>query len=235
MQLLTDVQIPRTLAVPVATDGQTEQCRERRSKLLNHSSQKLSSSAQGSPENWHLYGLCSIIVHSGTSLDSGHYYSYSRHSRMVGDVQSAIDSMNGSERTSDSQQSDGVKNGIQNLDIDLLDDEWYLFNDASVSKTSYASFSQLSQRFPEDVPYVLLYCKLTLDSTDTDSGETLLSNHVISSSLGNAIDTDNFQYMKVSFTAAVSYCLVDNSNTHGTMSHHLLARHCGVTGNAVCA
>ncbi len=61
------------------------------------------------------YRLCSVLVHQGSSISSGHYYCYVRAS----------------------------------------DNNWYMFNDASVNKVKEADVL-------EETPYLLIYEKIIL-------------------------------------------------------------------------
>lgn len=188
---------PRTLALPVQRDSpnstsNTSTAAKRRKKLLNHLNPKLPTSVSPSPENCELYGLCSVVVHSGASSECGHYYCYSRHSQ-VGDVESVIDSLdkassNGSQNT---EASDLEKSA--DMEVDFLEDKWCLFNDSRVSHATYASFSSVTRRFQKDTPYVLVYRKLSLDSHDAQPPV----DPPLSQELRDAVNKDNTQYLKV--------------------------------------
>lgn len=78
----------------------------------------------GSAEGCQLYSLCGVIVHSGTSSESGHYYCYARHSK--------------SDHPSDTGLQSHDSNNLEN--VDFLPDKWYSFNDTQVSTTKFDSF-----------------------------------------------------------------------------------------------
>lgn len=100
-KLLTEVSYPKTLLLPTY------------SKLDGHE-----TASDGASQN-EVYSLASVIVHSGTSSECGHYYCYARHSLAV--------------------QQDLSMN-CSTTDIDYLQDKWYLFNDSRVTYSSYCSF-----------------------------------------------------------------------------------------------
>lgn len=77
-----------------------------------------------------VYVLCSVIIHSGSSSDSGHYYCFGRQSSVV--------------------NLNPFKLG------DILKDEWYLFNDERVTYTEFMSSEKLGN-YPQDTPYLLIY------------------------------------------------------------------------------
>ncbi|NXP45399.1 UBP38 hydrolase, partial [Heliornis fulica] len=100
------------------------------------------------------YVLNSVVVHSGVSSESGHYYSYARH-------------VPGSEPSGLSPQSSSLVSPREKLltedsptvaedDIDNST-EWFLFNDSRVTFTSFQSIQKITSRFPKDTAYVLLY------------------------------------------------------------------------------
>ncbi|XP_074228834.1 ubiquitin carboxyl-terminal hydrolase 35 [Camelus bactrianus] len=79
------------------------------------------------------YDLCSVVVHSGVSSESGHYYCYAR------------------EGTARQTLSLGA------ADRPEPDNQWYLFNDTRVSFSSFESVSNVTSFFPKDTAYVLFY------------------------------------------------------------------------------
>ncbi|XP_036284194.1 ubiquitin carboxyl-terminal hydrolase 35 [Pipistrellus kuhlii] len=77
------------------------------------------------------YDLCSVVVHSGVSSESGHYYCYARE----GARPAAPPGAGGPEP----------------------EHQWYLFNDTRVSFSSFESVSNVTSFFPKDTAYVLFY------------------------------------------------------------------------------
>lgn len=135
----------------------------------------VSSSCDEKPASDMVYSLCSVIVHSGTSSESGHYYCYARScAHLVG--------------------GEGSDDGASSRTTDQ--DTWFLFNDSRVSYSAYSSFSDVSKRFPKDTPYVLIYKRIssfgtvTPVSTDAQAGE-------IKPELADLVNRDNLLYLKV--------------------------------------
>nr|XP_023656425.1 ubiquitin carboxyl-terminal hydrolase 35 isoform X3 [Paramormyrops kingsleyae] len=86
------------------------------------------------------FDLVSVVVHSGSSSDSGHYYCYAREwsSRGAGEV-------------SPKQDASADDSGVE--------DHWFLFNDTRVSYSSFGSVSNVTTHFPKDTAYMMLYQK----------------------------------------------------------------------------
>ena len=97
-----------------------------------------------------VYALCSVIVHSGTSSESGHYYCYARSSSALAGAQEAADS----------------RQSGRDLGAGSSDDTWCLFNDSRVSFARYSAFASVAKRFPTDTPYVLIYKNLSEPSLE---------------------------------------------------------------------
>ncbi|XP_077154787.1 ubiquitin carboxyl-terminal hydrolase 35 isoform X2 [Ranitomeya variabilis] len=122
------------------------------------------------------YDLCTVIVHSGLSSESGHYYCYSR------------DCM---DRESHKLPSTGAKKFASEKHLDL-EIQWYLFNDTRVSFSSFESVSNVTSFFPKDTAYVLFYRHRTHDPTDSKShGDVVLSKELM-----EAISKDNIKYLQ---------------------------------------
>lgn len=201
-KVFKEVTCPRTLALPVQHDSHdasnNSTAAKRRKKLLNHLNPRLPPSVSPSPENCELYGLCSVVVHSGASSECGHYYCYARHSQ-VGDIDAVIDGLD--RASADCKQKSVAVTDSEigsNLDVDFLQDKWYLFNDARVSHAKYSSFSNVTRRFQKDTPYLLVYKRLELDShkPQYDADPPLRVD------LRDAVNKDNTQYLKEQELAA---------------------------------
>lgn len=119
-----------------------------------------------------MYALTSVIVHSGVSSESGHYYCYARPSRLVDHDEGT----HGEATKTHSNQS------------------WCLFNDSRVSYASYESFSDIAKRFPKDTPYVLIYKNLSSTNDMVRSGDP---DEEITQTFMDAVNYDNIQYLKV--------------------------------------
>jgi len=50
-----------------------------------------------------------------------------------------------------------MSNWIVHLGTLQVSNEWFLFNDSQVTKTSFDNFSSISKRFQTDLPYMLFY------------------------------------------------------------------------------
>ncbi|XP_074650659.1 ubiquitin carboxyl-terminal hydrolase 38-like [Tubulanus polymorphus] len=143
-KILTDVTYPKTLLLPVAGDEnalKTKRKHSQNNELIDHK----------------VYGLYAVIVHSGTSSESGHYYCYARH---------CVHSNQGTE------SSYSVQNGAVET-VDYLQDKWYLFNDSRVSYSNFESFSGVTKRFSRDTAYVLCYKRLDLEDDETSTQHDL--------------------------------------------------------------
>ena len=120
-----------------------------------------------------VYILCSVIVHSGSSSDCGHYYCFGRHSSIV---------------NVNSTQLGGI-----------LKDEWYLFNDERVSFTNFMSAHTLS-KYPQDTPYLLVYRLVDAKLRETISylkeSAIELDEKFIPRKFKNEISRDNAAYKK---------------------------------------
>ena len=119
-----------------------------------------------------VYSLCSVIVHSGTSSESGHYYCYARSSAQVTEEEDVDDSA--SSRTTDQ-------------------DTWFLFNDSRVSYSAFSTFADVSKRFPKDTPYVLIYKRVSPCGTIIP----VESSREIRQDLADLVNRDNLLYLQV--------------------------------------
>ncbi|NXT75955.1 UBP35 hydrolase, partial [Zapornia atra] len=131
-KILDNVSIPVVLKLPIlVTPEETEEPCQR----------GMDRPAPGSGFMSVVYDLCSVVVHSGISSESGHYYCYSR------ECTDAIPS---------GQPQDGVPKQASDKQLDF-EIQWYLFNDTRVSFSSFESVSNVTSFFPKDTAYVLFY------------------------------------------------------------------------------
>lgn len=154
------------------------------------------------------YVLTSVVMHSGMSSESGHYYSYGRDISGVDMAQHTAeqfvrkeDSGNGRveacssvSTVSEKEQGDKQINRVQEAD-------WLLFNDSRVTFTSFQSVQNITNRFPKDTAYVLLYRKQDLQGQNENGG--LMANGMsaeppLHKELLDAIIKDNKLYLQVS-------------------------------------
>ncbi|CAN7977093.1 unnamed protein product, partial [Ixodes persulcatus] len=160
------------------------------------------------PENCGLaeraaYALYAVVVHSGTSADRGHYYTYARHSSQgsawcpaVGDQSNAVPHQDG--RLFPPQESLSPRKSAyrpSTSDLDPLSKKWYLFNDSRVSNASYATFETLTRRFPKDTAYVLFYKHVNSSLAYQEAAPTSDDVHA---SLRSLVELDNTKYLEVS-------------------------------------
>lgn len=197
-QVFQEVIYPRTLAIPVKKNGSpcitaSSKCGEHHKTLLEYMPQNLPPGT--SPDDCELYGLCSVVVHSGASSDCGHYYCYSRHSD-IGDVNTVIhslESMKGAALVQESRSRGDLEDCAKELEVDLLPDKWFMFNDNRVSHASFSSFQQISHRFTKDTPYVLVYKRLNVGYNEASS----VVDPPLRADLRETVSKDNIQFLKV--------------------------------------
>lgn len=172
-KILDNVTIPLILKLPVQINPHRSE-----NVSMESSSRSISANIQQSAT----YDLCTVIVHSGLSSESGHYYCYSR------------DCM---DKDGHKAPSTGIKKFASDKHLDM-EIQWYLFNDTRVSFSSFESVSNITSFFPKDTAYVLFYRHRTQGQTDSGS----LKSHgdvALSKELMEAISKDNIKYMQVSF------------------------------------
>lgn len=158
------------------------------------------------------YVLSSVVMHSGISSESGHYYSYGRNINGADGMQHPAnhfalkeDLGNGQAERSLStcsalsippEQGDTLQSSSQEAR------DWLLFNDSRVTFTSFQSVQNITNRFPKDTAYVLMYRKQELPGQNMNGG--LMANGMRSSAepplqkeLLDAIIKDNKLYLQV--------------------------------------
>ncbi|XP_037686649.1 ubiquitin carboxyl-terminal hydrolase 38 [Choloepus didactylus] len=150
------------------------------------------------------YLLSSVVVHSGISSESGHYYSYARN--ITGTESSYQMCHQGETRALASSQSillgrDSPTAIIeQDLENKEMSKEWFLFNDSRVTFTSFHSVQKITSRFPKDTAYVLLYKKQnstnSLSGNNTTSGLWVNGDPPLQKELMDAITKDNKLYLQ---------------------------------------
>lgn len=124
------------------------------------------------------YDLCSVVVHSGVSSESGHYYCYARE---------------GAARPAPS---------LGAADRPEPDNQWYLFNDTRVSFSSFESVSNVTSFFPKDTAYVLFYRQRPGEGPEAEPGSPRArAEPALHKDLMEAISKDNILYLQVSRAA----------------------------------
>ncbi|XP_023610447.1 ubiquitin carboxyl-terminal hydrolase 38 isoform X5 [Myotis lucifugus] len=150
------------------------------------------------------YLLSSVVVHSGVSSESGHYYSYARN---ITGTESSYQMCHQSETLAlASSQShlltrDSPSAVIeQDLENKEMSKEWFLFNDSRVTFTSFQSVQKITSRFPKDTAYVLLYRKQSstngLSGNNSTSGLWVNGDPPLQKELMDAITKDNKLYLQ---------------------------------------
>ncbi|KAM6269817.1 ubiquitin carboxyl-terminal hydrolase 38 [Porphyrio hochstetteri] len=102
------------------------------------------------------YTLNSVVMHSGVTSESGHYYSYARHVTSSGPSGPCPESSSlvppQEELLAERSPTVVEKDTDQSTD-------WFLFNDTRVTFASFQSVQKITSRFPKDTAYVLFYKK----------------------------------------------------------------------------
>ncbi|XP_069023652.1 ubiquitin carboxyl-terminal hydrolase 38 [Embiotoca jacksoni] len=157
------------------------------------------------------YVLSSVVMHSGISSESGHYYSYGRNINGADGTQHpanhfAIKDDLGNGQAEGSlctcsavsvppEQGDTPPNSGQEAR------DWLLFNDSRVTFTSFQSVQNITNRFPKDTGYVLMYRKQELPGQNLNgelmaNGMTVSAEPPLQKELLDAIIKDNKLYLQ---------------------------------------
>ncbi|XP_019389950.1 PREDICTED: ubiquitin carboxyl-terminal hydrolase 38 isoform X1 [Crocodylus porosus] len=145
------------------------------------------------------YVLSSVVVHSGVSSESGHYYSYARnvtgsglcHQSKTLSLISPDNNLLAGENPSAIIENDP--------DTNAMSKEWFLFNDSRVTFTSFQSVQKITSRFPKDTAYVLLYkkqCSTGGFSANSANGLCVNGDPPLQKELMDAITKDNKLYLQ---------------------------------------
>ncbi|XP_075889071.1 ubiquitin carboxyl-terminal hydrolase 38 [Nelusetta ayraudi] len=162
-----------------------------------------------------LYMLSSVVMHSGVSSESGHYYSYGRNVNGADGTQHPADRItafrgdpvSGGQAAEQlgaatcaalsppPQYGDTALNGGQEAK------DWLLFNDSRVTFSSFQSVQNITNRFPKDTAYVLMYRKQEPPEQSRDggaaaSGVKLSTEPPLQKELLEAIIKDNKLYLQ---------------------------------------
>lgn len=170
-----NVSIPLVLKLPVRVSSREQGC---------ISAGNLEPKPGGSAYESLTYDLCSVVVHSGVSSESGHYYCYAR--EYVGSV-----------FEKHSRGSTGAP-----ADQTTSESQWFLFNDNRVSYSSFESVSNVTIYFPKDTAYVMFYRKRPSHQTESESecisaAENLYGEEPLPKQLSEEISKDNMMYLQV--------------------------------------
>lgn len=148
------------------------------------------------------YVLSSVVVHSGVSSESGHYYSYARNVTGSGPSglchqSTALSLVSPQDKLLTEESPCTV---VENeLDTEMPR-EWFLFNDSRVTFTSFQSVQKITSRFPKDTAYVLFYKKQNSTcgfNTNSANGLWVNGDPPLQKDLMDAITKDNKLYLQV--------------------------------------
>nr|XP_033795813.1 ubiquitin carboxyl-terminal hydrolase 38 [Geotrypetes seraphini]XP_033795818.1 ubiquitin carboxyl-terminal hydrolase 38 [Geotrypetes seraphini] len=150
------------------------------------------------------YVLSSIVVHSGISSESGHYYSYARNVAGTGSPGQLCHQPNTLALGPHQGHFLGDETPIsvvgKERDSREVSREWFLFNDSRVTFTSFQSVQNITSRFPKDTAYVLLYkrqnSKSNGVSTSSANGLWVNGEPPLQKELMDAITKDNKLYLQ---------------------------------------
>uniref|UniRef100_A0A7N8WV99 Ubiquitin specific peptidase 38 n=1 Tax=Mastacembelus armatus TaxID=205130 RepID=A0A7N8WV99_9TELE len=156
------------------------------------------------------YVLSSVVMHSGISSESGHYYSYGRNINGADGTQHPAnlfalqDSGNGQAECSLSTCSAlslPPEQGHTSPNSGHEARDWLLFNDSRVTFTSFQSVQNITNRFPKDTAYVLMYRKQELPGENINgglmaNGMRLCAEPPLQKELLDAIIKDNKLYLQ---------------------------------------
>lgn len=215
-KIMTPVDYPAVLQLPIFSVSNT-------SPVASSSAPSANSSSSGrETAGFALYVLYSVVFHSGSSSQSGHYYTIARHSEAA--RQLAVQQMakqqfaleNGSNSALHASRFDHhrLESGCREHDRDGLDPpdaadpsssaQWFSLNDHHVRQTSWSVLSSISSTFPNDVPYLFFYRKFYESPASTPSPSSSMSSFQLPPSqclppanpLRQVVSKDNERYLQ---------------------------------------
>ncbi|KAG1937785.1 ubiquitin carboxyl-terminal hydrolase 38 [Pimephales promelas] len=144
------------------------------------------------------YVLSSVVMHSGMSSESGHYYSYGRNVSST-DGYVALPCPKTMENPSPSESSTATQDNTGCTDQKSTD--WFLFNDSRVTFTNFQSLQNVTCRFPKDTAYVLIYRKQEVSGQPSNSGPVVNGSKLsgeppLQKELMDAITKDNKLFLQ---------------------------------------
>nr|XP_044987415.1 ubiquitin carboxyl-terminal hydrolase 38 isoform X2 [Jaculus jaculus] len=149
------------------------------------------------------YLLSSVVVHSGVSSESGHYYSYARNITGSGSSYQMCPQPESLALAPSHSHLRGESPSTvteQELENKEMSKEWFLFNDSRVTFTSFQSVQKITSRFPKDTAYVLLYKKQNstkgLGGNNPTNGLWINGDPPLQKELMDAITKDNKLYLQ---------------------------------------
>ncbi|KAM9087564.1 ubiquitin carboxyl-terminal hydrolase 38 isoform 2-T2 [Megaptera novaeangliae] len=211
-KILDNVSLPLVLELPVKRTTSFSSLSESWSldvdftDISENLAKKLkpSGTEEACPPKLVPYLLSSVVVHSGVSSESGHYYSYARN---ITGTESSYQMCHQPETLAlASSQSHLLGRDSpsavteQDLENKEMSKEWFLFNDSRVTFTSFQSVQKITSRFPKDTAYVLLYKKQNstngLSGNNSTTGLWVNGDPPLQKELMDAITKDNKLYLQ---------------------------------------
>uniref|UniRef100_A0A8B9HF28 Ubiquitin carboxyl-terminal hydrolase n=1 Tax=Astyanax mexicanus TaxID=7994 RepID=A0A8B9HF28_ASTMX len=231
-KILDNVRIPLRMCLPVhqhhasasntgaATSGENlakklkpsrreEEEEEEQEKGLTDSGREGGLRGERSDMHSVPYVLSSVVMHSGMSSESGHYYSYGRN--VSGTDRCAVASTLANPCCRTSETDAGLSNSSQSESCaaprEVLESagqnsrDWFLFNDSRVTFTNFQSVQNITSRFPKDTAYVLIYRKQDVigqpgGAQGSMNGSRLNAEPPLHKDLMDAITKDNKLFLQ---------------------------------------
>ncbi|XP_026136876.1 ubiquitin carboxyl-terminal hydrolase 38-like isoform X2 [Carassius auratus] len=144
------------------------------------------------------YVLSSVVVHSGMSSESGHYYSYGRNASSTNSyVAHPCPKTRENSSLAESSPATQEERGC----ADHKSTDWFLFNDSRVSFTNFESLQNVTSRFPKDTAYVLVYRKQEVSGQPGSPGPVVNGSRLsgeppLQKELMDAITKDNKLFLQ---------------------------------------
>ncbi|KAJ8403626.1 hypothetical protein AAFF_G00349520 [Aldrovandia affinis] len=158
------------------------------------------------------YVLSSVVMHSGMSSESGHYYCYGRnvsgsdggqpHGLRPRAEAESLDGGGGVSPTGRTDMDPPVCTSLSSQEAEAAGQparDWFLFNDSRVTFTSFGSVQNVTSKFPKDTAYVLIYRKQELRQLQAGSspnGLRLSAEPPLQKELMDAITKDNKLFLQ---------------------------------------
>ncbi|KAG8518387.1 Ubiquitin carboxyl-terminal hydrolase 38, partial [Galemys pyrenaicus] len=203
LPLVVELPVKRTAAFSLSeswsVDADFADARENLAKKLKPSGAEDASCPTLVP-----YLLGSVVVHSGVSSESGHYYSYARNISGAESLHQRCRQAEALALASSQSHALGREGPSliteQDLENKDMSKEWFLFNDSRVTFTSFQSVQKITSRFPKDTAYVLLYKRQnitnSLSGSDSAGGLWVNGDPPLQKELMDAITKDNKLYLQ---------------------------------------
>nr|XP_023655242.1 ubiquitin carboxyl-terminal hydrolase 38 isoform X1 [Paramormyrops kingsleyae] len=151
------------------------------------------------------YALCAVVMHSGMSSESGHYYSYGRNVSSNDGLCPQKDEPQDPANPTDSNPVLPSGSTCSPLALQetpqaaLPPRDWFLFNDSRVTFTSFQSVQSITSRFPKDTAYILIYRKQSSRHSQgpgATNGVRLSSEPPLQKDLMEAVTKDNKLFLQ---------------------------------------